>query len=160
MGLLCVAAKFPDVRYFLGLVSISSSIPPFYKSLMVHFLEKSTGYQGPAVALPDMPFQPEFLRVDPDQLIGHLCGDPSQIDHLDQLVGALSDGRYRMPVLVRKYFSLGARLLCFNVDPLFGYCLDGLILLRLQDLPSNSVRSFTRDLPEDLQAAIQAHLAR
>lgn len=154
-GLLCAAAKFPQVKYFLGLVSISNSIPPFYKSLIVRFLEQTARQEGAPLAVPDTPFQPDYLRVNPDQLIGHLySGGATHIDQLDQLLGALSSGAYRIPVLVRKYFSLNAKLLCFNVDPLFNYCLDGLVLMQLSDLPKGSVRSFTRDLPPELREAI------
>lgn len=131
-SLRCAAARFPDARYFLGIVSIPNSIPLFYKSLMAHFLQKTALLEGAPLAVPHTPFSPDFLRVDPDQLLGNLYGDPAGADQLDALLDALSGGRYRMPAPVREAFSLGARLICFNVN---NDCLDGLFLLRSQDLP-------------------------
>ena len=36
-----------------------------------------------------------------------------------------------VPVLLRQYLKLGGSLLGFNIDPDFGNCLDGLILVDL-----------------------------
>ena len=75
-------------------------------------------------------------------------------DAFDRLLIALSDGKYRIPVLVRKYFSCGARLVCFNVDPDFSDSLDGLIFLRYADFPQNTTRSFLRVIPEEVREAV------
>jgi len=36
-----------------------------------------------------------------------------------------------IPILVRQYLKLGAKMLAFNVDPDFGDCVDGLIVVDL-----------------------------
>ena len=66
----------------------------------------------------------------------------------------MSDGRYRLPVLMRKYFSGGARVICFNVDPLFSNSLDCHILLPIAGYPVESIRSYVRSLPQELQEAV------
>lgn len=151
-GLAVAVLKCPDLTYYSGLVSISDDIPDFYKSLVVRYLEKSFLCPDAArVATPTTPFTPDFLAVNPDDLLQIPDG---KIDLLDRFLGTLSDGKVRLPVLVRKYFSCGARLVCFNVDPDFGSCLDALIVLRFSDFPKSTVNSILRGLPEDVQDAV------
>ena len=151
-GLAVAALKCPELTFYSGLVSISDDIPDFYKSLIVRYLEKSYPLPDAArVAVPTTPFTPDFLAVNPDDLLQIPNG---KIDLLDRFLGTLSDGQVRLPVLVRKYFSCGARLVCFNVDPDFGRCLDALIVLRFSDFPKSTVNSILRGLPEDVQDAV------
>ena len=151
-GLAVAVLKCPDLTYYSGLVSISDDIPDFYKSLIVRYHEKSFPFPDALrVATPTTPFTPDFLAVDPDGLLQIPDG---KNDLLDRFLGTLSDGKVRLPVLVRKYFSCGARLVCFNVDPDFGSCLDALIVLRFSDFPKSTVNSILRGLPEDVQDAV------
>jgi putative hemolysin len=154
-GLAVSALKCPGLAYYSGLVSISNDIPDFYKSLIVRYLEKNYPFpDASSVAAPTNPFTPDYLAVNPDDLLQIPEG---KIDQLDRFIGALSDGKVRLPVLVRKYFSCGAREVCFNVDPDFGSCLDALILLRFSDFPKQTVNSILRGLPDDVQDAVWRH---
>jgi hypothetical protein len=47
------------------------------------------------------------------------------------LLSEIESDRKGVPVLVRQYLKLNARLLGFNVDPQFGQALDGLMLVDL-----------------------------
>ena len=58
----------------------------------------------------------------------------------------LSDNTYRMPTLVKKYMKVNARIINFNVDPLFNYSLDGLIILRIKDYPRAEILSMSKDI--------------
>ena len=155
-GLAASTLRCPELAYYSGLVSISDDMPDFYKSLIVRFLEKNYPFPDAAkVAQPTTPFKPDYLSVDPDDLLLPL--PEAKIDLLDRYIGTLSDGKYRLPVLVRKYFSCEAREVCFNVDPDFGSCLDALIFLRFSDYPKTTTRSILRGLPEDVQDAVWMH---
>ena len=155
-GLAVSTLKCPGVEYFSGTVSISNDIPMFYKSLITRYLEKNYPMEDAVrIATPTHPFTPDFLAVNPDAL---LQLPEKEIDSLDHLIVNLSDAEYRIPVLVRKYFSGGAKLVCFNVDPDFCDSLDALIFLRLCDFPKSTSRAFLRGLPEDLQDAVWQHL--
>ena len=150
-GLAVSALKDSRLEYYSGPVSISNDIPSFYKSLIINYI--SENYPMPdaaSIALPTHPFEPDFLSVVPEDL--RIA--PGNIDALDRALQALSDGKYRLPVLVRKYFASGAKLVCFNVDPLFGDCVDGLIFLKYSDFPKNTTRAVLRGLPEELQDAV------
>ena len=63
----------------------------------------------------------------------------------------------RLPVLFRKYFSCNARVACFNVDPLFSNCVDGLIFLKHSDYPVNTLRSLLRSVDPQLRDAVWMH---
>ena len=122
-------ARDPESIYLTGTVTLSSGMPDLYKSLTVYFLERDFGLpDAESFAKPTHPFKPDFLRVNPE---GLLSGVPKgDIDAFDRLIGAISNGEYRLPVLFRKYFSCGAKVACFNVDPLFSDCLDGMIVMK------------------------------
>ena len=150
-GLAVSVLRDPELEYYSGPVSISNAIPHFYKSLIVDYVRKNFPMpDAERIAAPTHPFVPDFLAVDPDQL--HIA--PGNIDAVDRAILAISDGKYRLPVLVRKYFSCGAKLVCFNVDPLFCDSLDGLIFLKYSDFPKNTTRAVLRGLPDELQDAV------
>ena len=156
-GILTAGAKIAGMEYTLGPASISNDYPLFYKSLMVHYIQKNYSLpNADSLLRPTHPFQPDFLRVNPDSLLAG-CAN---IDQLDHLISNLSDGRYRLPVLLRKYISFGARLICFNVDPAFSNCLDGFVLLWLHDMPDNSFKSMARFLTPEELAELSARVKR
>ena len=154
-GLAVSTLRCPELQYYSGPVSISNDIPLFYKSLIYHYINKHYPIETAAqVAKPTHPFVPDYMCVNPDDLMQLADGN---IDSLDRLLNTLSDGKVRIPVLVRKYFSCGAKLPCFNVDPDFCFSLDGLIFLKHSDFPQIATRSFLRGLPEDLQNQVMMH---
>ena len=154
-GLTLSTLKCPELQYYAGPVSISNDMPDFYKSLAVHYLCRDFSLpEAKKVAVPTHGFVPDFLSVDPDAL---LQIPRNSVDMLDRLIADLSDGKYHLPVLFRKYFSFGSKLVCFNVDPDFSDSLDGLIVLRFSDVPHQTLRSILRGLPEDLQDKVWEH---
>lgn len=153
-GLAITSYKEPGIKYCLGPVSISTALPDFYKSLIVYFLRKTASFEGEPLVTPPHPFVTNFLRVDPDALLGSILDTVDNVDKLDRLVGVISDGKYRLPVLVRKYFKGQTKLLDFNVDPLFNNSVDGLALLRLEDWPTDSIQALIRFMPEERQEAV------
>ena len=143
-GLMHSMMRYPDAEYFLGPVSISNSYPKFYQSLMVYYLENMYNARLPEhSAVPSTPFEPDYLRIRPRDLLRHRMGS---IEQFDRFLMRLSDNTYRIPTLVKKYMKVNARILAFNVDPLFNYSLDALILLPIKDYPRAEIRSMTKDV--------------
>ena len=105
--------------------------------------------------MPTHPFQPDFLRVNPEDLLVQI--PKGDIDALDRLLWNMSENRYRLPVLLRKYFSCGAKVACFNVDPLFFNSLDGMIVLKVRDFPVQMLRSIVRPLSKEMQETVFRH---
>ena len=155
-GLAVAMSRDPESIYLTGTVTLSSGMPDLYKSLTVYFLERDFGLpDAESFAKPTHPFRPDFLRVNPE---GLLSGVPKgDIDAFDRLIGAISNGEYRLPVLFRKYFSCGAKVACFNVDPLFSDCLDGMIVLKKNDYPEAIMRSLVRSFPKETGEAVLRH---
>lgn len=155
-GLAVAMSRDPESIYLTGTVTLSSGMPDLYKSLTVYFLERDFGLpDAESFAKPTHPFKPDFLRVNPE---GLLSGVPKgDIDAFDRLIGAISNGEYRLPVLFRKYFSYGAKVACFNVDPLFSDCLDGMIVLKKNDYPEAIMRSLVRSFPKETGEAVLRH---
>ena len=152
---LCIAILKAKADSCFGLVTMSAALPDFYKSLTAYFLHRD--FEMPDAhrfAMPTNPFKPSYLRVNPEQLLRIPEGD---IDAFDRLIGVISEGRYRLPVLFRKYFSCGAHVSCLNVDVDFSDCVDAMIYLRLADFPPASVKSFVRSMPEDIQKEVLTH---
>ena len=42
----------------------------------------------------------------------------------------------KIPVLLRQYLGLNAKIICFNIDPKFSDCLDGFLVVDLEKIPS------------------------
>jgi len=136
-GLMYSLLKFPEIKYLLGPVSISNDIPRIYKSLMIYYLYNAKACTYPKkIAVQTCPFKTEFNNIRPEHL---LSTKMDSVDKFDRFLLNLSDGQWRMPPLVKKYFKCGAQLICYNVDPLFNYSLDGLILMPIEHFPKDEL---------------------
>ena len=100
---------------------------------------------------PRTPFKYEFLRTDPELL---LSGRMDTIDAFDKYIQRLSDGRFRIPTLIKKYVKLNADILAFNVDKDFNYCVDGMIFLDMVRVPASEIEMLTKG-SEDRDALIE-----
>ncbi len=104
---------------------------------MIYYLYKAKACTYPKkIAVQTCPFKTEFNNIRPEHL---LSSKMDSVDKFDRFILNLSDGQWRMPPLVKKYFKCGAQLICYNVDPLFNYSLDGLILLSIEGFPKDEL---------------------
>ena len=143
-GLMHSLMRYPDAEYFIGPVSISNAYPKFYQSLMVYYLEnKYSAMLSENAAKPTTPFEPDYLKINPKDLLRRKMDN---FEKFDRFLMRLSDNTYRMPTLVKKYMKVNTRIIAFNVDPLFNYSLDGLIILRIKDYPRAEILSMTKDI--------------
>lgn len=155
-GLAVSTQLCPGAHYYMGPVSMSAAIPTFYQTLAVHFLKRDFAFPDAHTLVScTHPFQPDPACTNADELLRDVpVGD---IDAFDHRLSALSEGKYRLPVLFRKYFSCHARVAAFNVDPLFSNCVDGLIFLKHSDYPRNTLRSLLRGVEPGLRDAVWMH---
>ena len=155
-GILTAGAHLPGMEYTMGPVSVSSDVPTFYKSLIYYYFLKNYSMENASdIVRPTTPFTPDFLRVNPDQLLSG-C---KNVDEFDRLLSYLSSGKVRLPVLFRKYASLGAKYLAFNIDTEFN-TLDAFIIQWLGDMPENSFNAFSKFLTPEKLEEIKARLKR
>lgn len=153
-GLAVVVTKNPEIKHFIGPVSISSWYPKFYQSMIVKYVTEKHPVNGELahVASPTTPFHPDFLKVDPDVLMKDYM---DSIDKFDKFMFRLSNGSYRMPTLFKKYLKLNAKFLCFNVDPDFNDTLDALLFLTFTDFPEDEVMPLFRDATAEEQQLVR-----
>ncbi len=126
-------ARNPGYRYLFGPVSISNSMPCLAKELLIFF------YRLYFSARDNTIFSKNPVRFDHPQadLAGEFCGDDYRKDfkHLKQLLANMG---VAVPPLYKQYSELctpgGVQFLDFNVDPDFGSCIDGLVVVDLTKL--------------------------
>ena len=68
--------------------------------------------------------------------------DAADVEDLDHLVDDAEGGARSVPVLLRHYLKLGARLCALGVDPAFGSCVDGLVVVDLLETDRKQVERY------------------
>ncbi len=145
-GILYFLLKNINYRYLVGPVSLSDKFSEVSKDLIVTFFRKY--YSDPYWARyvkPRMPFKSKVKGFDKDVLLNEIGNN---INKLDNIVKEI-EGGFRLPVLYKKYISLGAKVLTFNVDPDFNYCVDGLMVLDLYNVPLDTVKALAKELDQE-----------
>jgi putative hemolysin len=141
----------PRYRVLFGPVSISAEYGQVTRDLLARFLlaHRSSAQLGPLVRAKrplggDGGYAADaFVRTTV----------ASRVEEIDHIVRELEDGERGMPVLLRQYLKLNAKLLGFSVDPSFGQVLDGLIVVDLLDVEQSQLaRYLGRDGAADFLA--------
>lgn len=146
-GLLSVLLTHVDYRYLIGPVSISNDFSVFSQSLIVEFIRNNHFDDGMARYIkPRKEFNPQFdPRFDSRIIIDNAEKDISKVEKVVSDI----DGGYRIPVLLKKYLEVNAKIIGFNVDPDFNNCIDGLIMLDVYKFPADFVRALSKDMSEE-----------
>lgn len=152
-GIVHVTLRYPNLKYLLGGVSISNKFSNFSKSLMIGFMKSN--YYDPYVAQYVHPKKDYKVRLK-DEHKDYIF-DASKVDmnKFDKLIDEIEPGSLRLPVLLKKYVKQNARLVAFNVDPKFNNAIDGLMYIRISDLPESTVKP----VMEEFQAALEKKLS-
>ena len=61
----------------------------------------------------------------------------------------------RLPVLIKKYIKQNAKVIAFNVDPLFNNSVDGLMYIRIADLPESTMKPVIEEFQAELEARMK-----
>ncbi|GMU83994.1 MAG: glycerol acyltransferase [Planctomycetota bacterium] len=119
----------PRYRRLFGAVSISDEFQSMTRQLLMVFLKahRAEGHLDELVR----PRTPPRIRRFPHADHSRLATLVSDMANVEELVGEIESNRRSVPVLLRQYLKLNARLLGFNIDPGFGDVLDGLVLVDL-----------------------------
>ena len=118
-------ARHPRYRILFGPVSISARYADSSHQLLMSFLQQNH-LASEFHELVDALHPP---RLAPAPAASSRI--PQTAGEVDRLVGRLEADGKGMPVLLRQYLKLNARLIGFNVDPAFGEALDALMLVDL-----------------------------
>ncbi|KKL92932.1 hypothetical protein LCGC14_1879760 [marine sediment metagenome] len=61
----------------------------------------------------------------------------------------------RVPLLIKKYIKQNAKVVAFNVDPLFNDAIDGLMYIRIADLPESTVKPVLEEFQKELEKKVE-----
>jgi putative hemolysin len=142
-SLMLYLLKNEDYRYLIGPVSISNDFSKLSKSLIIeyfktyHFDDKLSELVKPKKSL-----KVRLPQVDRKILIEGV----QNIKNFDALIADIESSKHRLPVLIRQYVQIGAKIICFNIDPKFSNALDGFIVLDLNNVPESTLEMLSKDL--------------
>ncbi len=142
-GILKYLMDNPQYRYLIGPVSISNHFSKFSKSLIVDFINKNHfDHKLAKYVKPRKKFKVDFSKIDADLLLE--SGDG--LKTLDSIISEIETKNRKIPVLLRQYISLNAKIICFNIDPKFSDSLDGFLVLDLQEIPREILEKLGNNL--------------
>ena len=75
----------------------------------------------------------------------------ADMNKFDKIIDEIEPGNLRMPVLLKKYVKQNARLVAFNVDPKFNNAVDGLMYIRIADIPQSTVKPVMEEFQAELE---------
>ncbi|AZJ32885.1 Putative hemolysin [Tenacibaculum mesophilum] len=148
-GIVHVTLRYPEHKYLMGGVSISNQFSEFSKSLMIEFMKSH--YYDPYVAQyihPKKEFKVKLKDADKDFVFDATEAD---MQKFDKIIDELEPGELRIPVLIKKYVKQNARLVAFNVDPKFNNAIDGLMYIKVADIPESTVKPVMEEFQEELE---------
>ena len=148
-GIVHTTLRFPEHKYLIGGVSISNQFSNFSKSLMIEFMKSH--YYDPYVAQyvrPKKEFKVKLNDADKDFVFDSTEAD---LNKFDKIIDEVEPGNLRLPVLLKKYIKQNAKLVAFNVDPLFNNSVDGLMYIKIADLPESTVRPVMEEFQAELE---------
>lgn len=148
-GIVHTTLRYPDHKYLIGGVSISNQFSDFSKSLMIEFMKSH--YYDPYVAQyisPKMEYKVKLKDADKDFVFNETEAD---LNKFDRIIDDVEPGNLRLPVLIKKYIKQNARVVAFNVDPLFNNAVDGLMYIRIADLPESTVKPVMEEFQAELE---------
>jgi putative hemolysin len=148
-GIIHTTLRYPEHKYLLGGVSISNQFSDFSKSLMIEFMKSN--YYDPYIAQyvhPKKEFKVKLKDADKDFIFDEAEAD---LNKLDKIIDELEPGNLRLPVLIKKYIKQNARLVAFNVDPLFNNAVDGLMYIRIADIPDSTMKPVLEEFTAEME---------
>jgi putative hemolysin len=148
-GIVHTTLRFPEHKYLIGGVSISNQFSNFSKSLMIEFMKSH--YYDPYLAQyvhPKKEFKVKLKDADKDFVFDETESD---LNKFDKIIDEVEPGSLRLPVLIKKYIKQNAKVVAFNVDPLFNNAVDGLMYIRIADLPESTVRPVMEEFQAELE---------
>jgi len=148
-GIVHVTLRYPEHKYLMGGVSISNQFSDFSKSLMIEFMKSH--YYDPYIAQyiqPKKEFKVQLKDADKDFVFDATKAD---MQKFDKVIDEIEPGALRIPVLIKKYVKQNARLVAFNVDPKFNNAVDGLMYIKVADIPDSTVKPVMEEFQAELE---------
>jgi putative hemolysin len=117
----CVLAS-DGCRVLFGPVSISARYRDESRSLLQGFLTRHASHQQLSAFV---------TGLTPPMAAERVSSVPDDLQQLDHTIASIEPDGKGIPVLLRQYLRLNAKLLAFNIDHAFGDALDALMVVDL-----------------------------
>ncbi len=148
-GIVHCTLRFPEHKFLIGGVTISDKFSNFSKSLMIEFMRSNFYDQEVAQYIrPKKEFKVKLKDEDKEMIFDSSEAD---LNKFDKFIEELEPDSLRLPVLIKKYIKQNARVVAFNVDPLFNNAVDGLMYIKIADLPESTVKPVMEELQKELE---------
>ncbi|WP_420833513.1 GNAT family N-acyltransferase [Shewanella pneumatophori] len=148
-GIGAFLVRNPEYRYLFGPVSLSDQIPERAKEKLIHFYK--TQFACPEILASS--FNPYSFTQNREAELIEQGGELDYNDGFKQLKQTMASMNSAVPALFKQYGELcsdgGVQFLDFGIDPEFGDCIDGLVLVDTHKLkPKKRSRYLDCHLPE------------
>ena len=153
-GIVHSTLRYPEHKYLIGGVSISNKFSEFSKSLMIEFMKSN--YYDPYIAQyikPKKEYKVKLKDADKDFIFD---ASEADLNKFDKIIDEVEPGSLRLPVLIKKYIKQNAKVVAFNVDPLFNNAVDGLMYIRIADLPESTVKPVMEEFQAEWEKKINS----
>ena len=148
-GIVHVTLRHPEYKYLMGGVSISNQFSDFSKSLMIEFMKSH--YYDPYIAQYIHPKKEYKVKLKDDDKDFVFDATKADMQKFDKIIDEIEPGALRIPVLIKKYVKQNARLVAFNVDPKFNNAVDGLMYIKVEDIPQSTVKPVMEEFQAELE---------
>lgn len=148
-GIVHCTLRFPEHKYLIGGVSISNKFSNFSKSMMIEFMKSN--YYDPYMAQfvrPKKEFKVKLKDADKDFVFD---ATQANLNKFDKIIDEIEPDNLRLPVLIKKYIKQNAKVVAFNVDPMFNNSVDGLMYIRIEDIPESTVKPVMEEFQAELE---------
>ena len=136
-GIGAYLADHTEVRWLFGPVSISNTYPAAAKDTLVFFYHRHFGDDTGLVAATQRYVPNDARRAK----LASVFASGDYKSEFSLLREQLSNYGVTVPTLFKQYTEIcepgGVRFLDFNVDPDFGYCVDGMMVLDLEKVKAS-----------------------
>ncbi len=143
-GLLLHVTSNPEHRYLIGPVSISGAYSQFSRRLIIEFVQKY--HYDAELAKHVKPRNRFHIGIDKEDGSALLEASGEDIKKLDQVIADVEASGSAVPVLLKRYLSLNAKIVGFNRDPHFNDALDGLVVLDLSKVPPGVIEGLRKGM--------------
>lgn len=129
---------YPHYRYLIGPVSVSAHFPDLSKALLAAFLEDKHGATGLMNAA-----RGRTPYTIPHQYRQHYYTVSVQsLQDVQELIEELEGSHLKVPILIKHYLKMGARILAFNIDHAFNDAMDILVVTDLLSAPAELMAKY------------------